>query len=64
MSESKLYSNVLPNTLGLALLYVGEVRHMSSLFPFSSALKSKKKVVYIKNFPKNPKNVLLFHLWF
>ena len=55
LSESMRYSKVLPNILDLVLLSVGEDGHIASLFPFSSALKSKKKVVHIENSPKNPK---------
>ena len=55
LSESIRYSKLLPNILDLVLLSVGEDGHIASIFPCSSALKSKKKVAYVENSPKKPK---------
>ena len=52
--EAMRYDAILPDMIDLALFSVGEDGHIASLFPYSSAMKSMMKAVYVSDSPKPP----------
>jgi 6-phosphogluconolactonase len=54
-SEANRYAELLPESLDLLLLSVGEDGHIASLFPGSTVVEeSQRKVVLVKDAPKLP----------
>jgi 6-phosphogluconolactonase len=54
--EAVRYSAILPNSIDILLLTVGEDGHIASLFPNGKALSQEQKVVYVSDAPKLPSN--------
>jgi 6-phosphogluconolactonase len=54
--EAIRYSAILPYSIDILLLSVGEDGHIASLFPNSKALSQEQKVVYVTDAPKVPSN--------
>lgn len=53
-SAARDYEELLPRTLDLLLLGMGPDGHTASLFPQAAALRSPRRVLFIKDSPKPP----------
>jgi len=52
--EAERYSKLLPNSVDLIFLSVGEDGHIASIFPYSAAMQCEMKMAYISDSPKSP----------